>query len=122
MSNPDAGAVTASLRFSSFEIRLRPHRETIHVQPVGELDIATAPRLAREVLALTEAGFAHVVIDLRGLVFIDCAGVRLLVDLDERAAPGGWRLSLVQGPRVVRRLFELSETLDRLSFVAPDGL
>jgi anti-anti-sigma factor len=50
----------------------------------GELDLATAPRLEH---ALADAG-EDVVIDLRGLTFMDSTGVRVLLEAAEGAGPG----------------------------------
>ena len=50
----------------------------------GELDLATAPRLEH---ALADAG-EDVVLDLRGLTFMDSTGVRVLLEAAEAAGPG----------------------------------
>jgi hypothetical protein len=55
---------------SPFEIRVPPDRDVVYVEPSGELDIATAGRLCDQLDELVATGFAHVVIDLRELVFI----------------------------------------------------
>jgi anti-sigma B factor antagonist len=52
----------------------------------GELDLATAPRLEH---ALAEAG-EGVLLDLRGLTFMDSTGVRALLEAAERG--GGLRI------------------------------
>ena len=52
----------------------------------GELDLATAPRLEH---ALAEAG-DDVLLDLRGLTFMDSTGVRVLLEAAERG--GGLRI------------------------------
>ena len=73
----------APARFASpphgFAIRVQPGREAVGVQPIGELDLPGSRRLSTAVEELVEAGFADIVIDLSGLVFIDCAGVRVLL-------------------------------------------
>jgi len=51
----------------------------------GELDLATVPRLEH---ALANAGEDVVVIDLRGLTFMDSTGVRVLLEAAEGAGPG----------------------------------
>jgi anti-anti-sigma factor len=50
----------------------------------GELDLGTAAQLER---ALAEAG-EDVVLDLRGLTFMDSTGVRLLLEAAESGAAG----------------------------------
>jgi anti-anti-sigma factor len=104
---------------AGFELRVEPHRETIRVTPVGELDIASATELGREVEQLVGSGFGQVLIDLRELTFIDSMGLRLLLRLNASARCDGWRLSLIQGPEAVSRMFALTATLDRLPFESP---
>ncbi|UGS34778.1 STAS domain-containing protein [Capillimicrobium parvum] len=105
-----------------FEVRIRPHREAVQLRLVGELDVTTTAQLRAGVEDAVTAGFSHVVIDLRGLVFMDCAGLRLLLVLSEVARRGSWRLSLVHAPDAVRRLFALTATLDVLPFVSPTAI
>jgi anti-anti-sigma factor len=50
----------------------------------GELDLATAGRLQQ---ALAEGG-DDVLLDLRGLTFMDSTGVRALLEAAENGAPG----------------------------------
>jgi anti-sigma B factor antagonist len=103
---------------SGFEVRVEPAREAVWVEPLGELDLATIPELRGQVEELIAVGFEHVVIDLRGLSFMDVSGLRLLLCLAAEAQSGGWTLSMIQGGVAVRRVFELTGTLARLPFVS----
>lgn len=105
-----------------FELEVRSDRDVVRLEPSGELDTATAPLVRRQVDELVRAGFARLVIDLRGLEFIDCSGVRLLVELDAEARSDGWRLTLIQGRDAIQRVFSLTDTLARLPFTSADGL
>jgi anti-anti-sigma factor len=60
----------------------------------GELDLETAPQF-REHLADAETGAETVVIDLRGVTFIDSCGIGELVGAQQRAHRGGRRLVVV---------------------------
>ena len=99
-----------------FAIRVQPGREAVSVQPIGELDLPGSRRLSIAIEELVEAGFADIVIDLGGLVFIDCAGVRVLLAQHAAAVRDGRRLSLIHGRACIRRVFALTETLDMLPF------
>ena len=57
----------------------------MRVAPVGELDIATVYKLESEVARLLESGFARIVLDLRGLSFIDSTGLCLVLRLAARS-------------------------------------
>jgi anti-anti-sigma factor len=104
-----------------FQIIVQPGRETVSVRPVGELDLPGSRRLSTAIDALVDAGFADIVIDLRGLVFIDCAGVRALLTQHAAAVRDGRRLSLIHGRADIRRVFALTETLDVLPFDRPQA-
>jgi anti-sigma B factor antagonist len=81
----------------------------VHV--AAELDIATAPILART-LRSAELRARLVVLDLRELTFVDSSGVRVIVYASLRARRAGRRLVLVRGPAQVQRLLALSGALD----------
>ena len=53
-----------------------------------------------------------IVLDLRGLTFIDLAGVRVIVDASIEAWLGDRRLLLVRGPSHVDRVFADAEVSD----------
>jgi anti-sigma B factor antagonist len=82
----------------------------------GEIDIATVGTL-RSRLADACATAGDVTVDLRRVTFLDCLGLRVLLEQHERSAQAGFRIDFVQGPSAVRRVFELTGTLDRLAFV-----
>jgi anti-anti-sigma regulatory factor len=48
--------------------------------------------------------------------FLDCLGLRLLVQTHAAAQADGCRVEFIQGPSHVRRMFELTGTLAALSF------
>jgi anti-sigma B factor antagonist len=81
------------------------------VRLAGELDIATTPQLER---ALREPRLQArlVVLDLRGLTFMDSSGVHAIVDASIRARQVGRRVLLLRGPPGVDRVFTLTENAD----------
>ena len=101
------------------EIGLQPGRGRVDVAPRGELDLPGSRRLSRAIDELVEAGLEDIVIDLGGLEFIDCAGVRVLLAQHAAALRDGRRLSLIHGRAGIRRVFALTETLDVLPFDRP---
>ena len=72
----------------------------------GELDLGSSERFDVHVEHLLAGHPDHVVIDLRGLSFIDSSGLRHLVRLNELSAQNGFRLWVVcgAGDRVRRTL------------------
>lgn len=84
----------------------------------GELDISTAAALERVLADLSiPEGPARIVIDLRGLRFMDSTGLRLLVTADLRLRREGRTLALIPGPDPVHRVFRLAMLEERLTFV-----
>ena len=89
--------------------------EWVHV--AGALDIATTPQLET---SLHESHARLVVLDLRDLGFIDCSGVRTIVDASISARREGRRLVLVRGIPDVDRVFALTGNGDEVEIGEPD--
>jgi anti-sigma B factor antagonist len=83
----------------------------------GELDISEIEQVEKA-LAKAEARQPNVVvIDLRGIEFMDSSGIRLMVEADLRARQADRRLLLVRGPEPVHRVFTIALLDRRLEFV-----
>ena len=88
------------------------------VRPSGELDLSGAAVLEAELDRLAEdPELGAVVLDMRGLEFMDSSGLRLVVVSDMRAREAGRRFSLIRGDETVHRVFEITRMSDRLDFV-----
>ena len=83
----------------------------------GELDISSAPVLEEALSRLEAGGPPLLVIDLRGLEFMDSTGLRTLVSADQRARDAGRRLAIVRGPEAVDRIFNVTRLDERLELV-----
>ena len=57
-----------------------------------------------------------VVVDLRRVGFLDCLGLRVLVEPHLPWSRCGHQIEFTQGPPAVRRMFELTGTLGLLPF------
>ncbi len=89
-----------------FTVKVYGDRGAVVVAPRGELDLATADQLS-ERLAEHE-GAALLVLDLRGLTFMDSSGVALVLEHQRRAEAAGKDFRLVAGVGEVQRLFEVT--------------
>jgi anti-sigma B factor antagonist len=88
------------------------------VAPSGELDISGATILEAELERLAaDPELGSVVLDLRGLEFMDSSGLRLVVLADMRAREAGRRFALIRGGETVHRVFEITRMSERLEFV-----
>lgn len=72
----------------------------------GELDLASAYSLDDAIDAFRSP--SHVVIDMRGVTFIDSTGLRCLLRANGLAERRGIELTIVRGPRQVAEVFRLS--------------
>src|SRR5687767_9128396 len=104
-------------------IRSEPGASAEILSISGELDLATAPRVERELLASEARGPERTILDLRGVKFIDSTGLRLILAADQRARQGGRTLEIVRGPAHVQRLFGITGLETRLQFLdeIPEG-
>src|SRR3954452_19026410 len=98
-----------------FVVETLPDRERVIVAPRGELDIATVGRVAAEIDALARVGFVDLVLDLRGLAFMDVAGLRLVLAQARRTDV---TVELIDGAPAVARLFDLAQVRDELPFLS----
>lgn len=86
---------------------------------IGDLDLDTTPILRAEIHALRAGGCKRVTVDLSRLEFMGSTGLRCILDYDAEARRDGFTLALVPGPPAVQRVFELTRTVGRLSFIDP---
>jgi anti-sigma B factor antagonist len=71
----------------------------------GEIDLASAPRVES---AIEQFAGQEVVLDLRGVEFMDSAGLKVLLNQRSRLEDSGGALRLVVGEGAVMRLLELT--------------
>jgi len=82
----------------------------------GELDLATAAEVERELEHVEATDAESIVLDLSELTFMDSTGVRLLVTAHARARADSNRLTLLRGGRAVQRILQLSGVEPLLPF------
>jgi anti-anti-sigma factor len=106
---------------SPFEIESELVGGTARVTVAGELDIATVPRLDEEANALLGRSAQRLLIDLRGLTFIDSSGLNLFIALNNRAGEEGWALGLIRPPEQACSVFTVTGADAYLPFEEPDS-
>jgi anti-sigma B factor antagonist len=87
------------------------------LRPAGELDVATVGRLETCIREAHEAGFRRLVVDLRGLDFMDSTGLTLLTRWTLESRRDGFEFGVVPGGERIQRLFELSGLSPHFTFV-----
>ena len=100
---------------SHFRVEVRNADATTVISVSGELDLASSPALEDELERVAQSDAQLVVVDLRGLEFMDSTGLSVLVRAHQRAEENGRRLGLVNGSQQVQRLLTLTGVADRLT-------
>ena len=115
MSTDDDSRTEQARNLGRLVLRSERDGDTHILELLGELDIAGAPALDEELERVEATDALSIVVDLRGLEFIDSTGLRLLVMAADRCRDNG-RLALLRGPDPVHRVFELTDLVSRLPF------
>jgi anti-sigma B factor antagonist len=111
---PDAEPVVEPFNVSSFQVFVGHKDDRTHMIVMGDLDLASAPSLAHELLAVTAEHDGDVILDIGLLTFIDSTGLSLFVSQHKRLAAQGHTLTIYGPTASARRLFELSGLTDVL--------
>jgi anti-anti-sigma factor len=99
-----------------FRCEIVPGNGRVVVRLAGELDRSTVPLLEERLREALDGGGRQLVVDLRGLDFMDSTGLTLLVRWGRGAEQDGYELALVPGEPRVHRLFELTGLDSRFTF------
>ena len=99
------------------ELKIEEERSggTATLRLLGELDLATS-ELAEAAIARTR-GSERLIIDLRGLSFVDSTGIQALLRAHMTAGEEGTEMIVIRGSRPVARLFGLLELDAQLNVV-----
>ena len=87
----------------------------------GEIDLATAPSLLREVRACLSLRVVGVIVDFANVTFLDSAGVRTLLIAHHEAAERGVTFVLASLPPQARRVFEVTGLAESFGLVTRPG-
>ncbi len=88
------------------------------VAPAGELDVAIAPVLRELLKGEIEKGAKKILIDMRGVIFIDSSCLGVLVNAHKFAIANGAVIKFAQPSEQVRKIFELTRIDKHLAFYA----
>ena len=115
MTNP-GNRDSTELRPERFRCEVTHGHSSALVALHGELDLATVDEVddTLRTLATTKR---RVILDLRGLRFLDSSGLRLIVEIDALVRRDGCNFTLVRGPDTVQRLFVITGLDSHLVFV-----
>ena len=90
---------------------------TAVIELEGELDLAGANALEQELATPEVDSTGAIVLDLRGVNFMDSSGLRVIAVTLQDAQERGRRFALVPGAAQVMRVFDITRMRERLEFV-----
>jgi anti-sigma B factor antagonist len=105
-----------------FRVVVRTERDVVRVCPLGEVDLDTVGQIREQLEHAAASGARHVVLDLRGVTFLDSTGLRLVLEADAASRGQRWEFGLIGGPADVQRVFDLTGARARLPFVTASEL
>jgi anti-sigma B factor antagonist len=125
LSEPPEPATAEPLVGDYLAVETKMHRRTALVALRGELDLVSISKVA-EVMDRLEPhpdGVRHIVLDLRGLSFIDLPALRELIKQNEFARANRHNLAVIRGSGTIDRVLKLTGVEEMLVLVDdPDDL
>jgi anti-anti-sigma factor len=127
VSSPEPIRTSAAEQVAATELAVeaRWHRRTALVALNGELDLASVSQVTDVLEGLKPGpdGLRHIVLDLRGLTFMDSTGLHTLLKQSEYARVNRHNLAVVRGTAAIERLLKLTAVDEALVLVDdPDDL
>ena len=122
MPSPDPNGASVG---DYLAVEAHAHRRTALVALRGELDLVTVSKVAEvfDDLDPQAAGVRHIVLDLRGLTFIDVIALHELIKQNEYARSNRHNLAVVRGTKPIQRVLEPTGVAEQLVLVDdPDDL
>lgn len=89
-------------------VATREARDRTVVTVGGEVDLATAPALDDELVAILEGGSTRLVVDLSGVDFLDSSGLGVLVKALKRTREKDGTLDLVVTSERILKVFRIT--------------
>ena len=74
----------------------------------GEIDVYTAPRLRQAIIDLVDGGATQIVVDMRGVDFLDSTGLGVLVGGLKRVKIKDGSLSIVTTQDKILKIFDIT--------------
>jgi anti-anti-sigma factor len=104
------------IEFGALKISSERDSDVYAISVSGELDLATAGSLQRELERVEASDARSIILDLSGLTFMDSTGVRLLLNAHARSRADADRLTMPRGSPAVQRVLQLTGVIDLLPF------
>ncbi len=100
-----------------FRIAARRGQDRLILELRGELDMACAPQLDEAVAGADLDGSGAVVLDLRGVSFLDSTGLKAIFRARKAVRESGRRFAVTEGSAQVQRLLGLTRLDEHLHVI-----
>jgi anti-sigma B factor antagonist len=101
--------MTETLDEIPFEVTVERHGDAVRVRVTGELDLCREEALRSAVTAVLDArDVGSLVLDVRGVQFLDSSGLRALLVCRDRTKEAGAEFRLAVAPGPVSRLLAVA--------------
>jgi anti-sigma B factor antagonist len=94
-------------RVADLELESRTSADGATLVVRGEIDMATAPKLRDTLNGMVDGGTTRILLDCRGLDFLDSSGIGVLISIRKRLGDDG-TLTIESPPAHVRKVLELT--------------
>lgn len=95
------------------EIETGGYKGAVVITPTGDIDMYTSPFLRKELLSLAGRRVTPLIVDFRGVSYIDSSGIATLVEGLKIMMSYGGKLKFVGIPEGVMEIFSFSK-LDKV--------
>jgi anti-sigma B factor antagonist len=108
---------------SDFRVETQTTGRAVTVTASGELDLVSSPTLEEALERVGDTDVDLVLLDLRGLEFMDSTGLHVLIKAHQRLQERGRQFAVIKGGVQVERLLSLTGVAELLKIVgSPEEL
>ncbi|MCW3040687.1 MAG: anti-sigma factor antagonist [Solirubrobacterales bacterium] len=100
-----------------WSLQTAPTDDSLRITATGELDLVTAPLLARALREAAVEADRAILLDLTGVTFMDSSGLAAVLEAVQRSRESAGTLRISPGNGAVVRVLELAGLLDGLPLV-----
>ncbi len=103
-ATPEPSRAEHVIKLGQLDVRSYRDGDVHTLALAGEMDLANASEVERELVRAESTNATRIVMDLSGLTFMDSTGIRLLITAHARSNNDGRRLVLIRPPARVFRV------------------
>jgi anti-sigma B factor antagonist len=107
----------AGISLTEFSLETERKDGTLYLRPRGDFDLIAAWQVEKALRDVEPRDTSAIIVDLRGLSFIDSTGLQTLTRGAQRARDQNIAFTIVRAPAKMDRVFELTGTYEGVDLV-----